>query len=133
MKQIYVIITLLATLTIGILHLNSGIVFAQNETSQSEDYPLITTAQTHESMETNNPNYCFIAPILPGGIELMKKWNKENIVNNKEHDAVFMDAGISREQVWIQHSPQQNQDFAIACYETNDPEQSFRVLATSDK
>jgi hypothetical protein len=35
-------------------------------------------------------NYCFIAPILPGGIELMKKWNEENIVNNKEHDAVFM-------------------------------------------
>jgi hypothetical protein len=33
-------------------------------------------------------NYCFIAPILlPGRIELMKKWNEENIVNNKEHDA----------------------------------------------
>jgi hypothetical protein len=33
-------------------------------------------------------NYCFIAPILlSGGIELMKKWNKENIVNNKAHDA----------------------------------------------
>jgi hypothetical protein len=84
-------------------------------------------------METNNPNYCFIAPILPGGIELMKKWNEENIVNHKEHDEVFMDAGITREQVWIQHMPQQNQDFAIACYETNDPEQSFKVLATSDK
>jgi hypothetical protein len=136
MKQFYVIITLLATLiTIGIISLNSGIVFAQNEISQSENYPLNTTAQTHESMETNNPNYCFIAPILPGGIELMKKWNEENIVNNKEHDAVFMDAGITREQVWIQHIPQQqqNQDFAIACYETNDPEQSFKVLATSDK
>ena len=35
------------------------------------------------------PNYCFIAPILPGGIEFMKKWNEENIVNNKEHDTVF--------------------------------------------
>ena len=45
---------LLATLTIGILHLNSGIVFAQNETSQIEDYPLITTEQIDESMETNN-------------------------------------------------------------------------------
>jgi hypothetical protein len=62
----------------------------------------------------------------------MKKWNEENIVNNKEHDAVFMDAGITREQVWIQHSPQQqNQDFAVASYETNDPEQSFKVLSTS--
>ena len=34
-------------------------------------------------------NYCFITPILPGGIELMKKWNEENIVNNKEHDALI--------------------------------------------
>ena len=79
-------------------------------------------------------NYCFIAPILPGGIELMKKWNEENIANNKEHDAVFMAAGITREQVWIQHSPQQqNQDFAVVCYETSDPEQSFKVLATSNE
>jgi hypothetical protein len=46
-------------------------------------------------------NYCFIAPILPGeGVELMRKWNKENIVNSKEHDAVFSAAGISsREQI----------------------------------
>jgi hypothetical protein len=77
-------------------------------------------------------NYCFIAPILPGGIELMKKW-KENIVNNKEHDEVFSDAGITREQVWIQHLSQQKQDFVIASYETNDPEESFKVLATSNK
>ena len=54
MKQIYVIITLFATLTIGILHLNSGITFAQNETSKIEDSPLITTEQIDESMETNN-------------------------------------------------------------------------------
>ena len=78
-------------------------------------------------------NYCFIAPILPGGLELMKKWNEENIVNNKEHDAVFMAAGISQEQVWIQHLPQQNQDFVVALYETNDAEQSFKVLATSNE
>ena len=39
----------------------------------------------------------------------MKKWNEENIVNNKEHDTVFMTAGITHEQVWIQHMPQQNQ------------------------
>jgi hypothetical protein len=76
-------------------------------------------------------NYCFIASILPGGIELMKKWNEESIVNNKEYDAVFMTAGISREQVWIQHMPQQNQDFVVASYETSDPEQSFKVLAIS--
>ena len=40
MKQIYFIIALLATVTIGILHLNSGIAFAQNETSQIEDSSL---------------------------------------------------------------------------------------------
>jgi hypothetical protein len=44
-------------------------------------------------------NYCFIDPILPGGIELMRKWNKENIVNDKEDDEVFRAAGISRELV----------------------------------
>jgi hypothetical protein len=34
-------------------------------------------------------NYCFIVPILPGGVELMRKWKEENIINNKEHDEVF--------------------------------------------
>ena len=76
-------------------------------------------------------NYCFIVPILRGGLELMRRWNKENIVNNKEHDEVFRGAGISRELVWIQHLPQG--DFAIASYETNDPEQSIREIATSNK
>jgi hypothetical protein len=76
-------------------------------------------------------NYCFAVPILAGGIELMKKWNEENIVNNKEHDAVVKAAGISREQVWIQRS--QQGDFAVASYETDNPEQSFKVLATSNE
>jgi hypothetical protein len=76
-------------------------------------------------------NYCFAVPILPGGIELMKKWNEENIINNKEHDALFKAAGISREQVWIQHLPQG--DFAVATYETNNPEQSLKVLASSNE
>jgi len=76
-------------------------------------------------------NYCFTVPILPGGVELMRKWNDENIVNNKEHDAVFKAAGISREQVWVQHLPQG--DFAVASYETDDPEHSFKVLATSSE
>lgn len=76
-------------------------------------------------------NYCFTVPILPGGIELMKKWNAENIVNNKEHDAVLKTAGVSREQVWIQHLPQG--DFAVASYETNNPGQSLKVLATSNE
>ena len=76
-------------------------------------------------------NYCFIVPILPGGVELIRRWNKENIVNNKEHDEVFRAAGISRELVWIQHLPQG--DSAIASYETDDPEQSIRAIATSNE
>jgi hypothetical protein len=76
-------------------------------------------------------NYCFTVPILRGGIELVRKWNHENIVNNIEHNEVFKTAGISREQVWIQHLPQG--DFAVASYETDNPEKSFKVLATSDK
>jgi hypothetical protein len=76
-------------------------------------------------------NYCFTVPILSGRIELARKWNQENIVDNKEHDEVFKTAEISREQVWIQHLPQG--DFAVASYETNDPEKSFKVLATSNK
>ena len=76
-------------------------------------------------------NYCFTAPILPGGIDLMKKWAEENILNNEEHDAVMKAAGITREQVWVQHLP--DGDFAVASYETNDPEHSFRVLATSNE
>jgi hypothetical protein len=76
-------------------------------------------------------NYCFTAPILEGGIELIKKWIKENIVNNKEHDAVFNAAGISRATVWIQHLPQG--DYVVASYETQDPEHSFKVLATSNE
>jgi hypothetical protein len=53
MNQIY-IITLLATLTIGIISLNSEITFAQNETSGIENSLLITTPELEESIKTNN-------------------------------------------------------------------------------
>ena len=74
-------------------------------------------------------NYCVTVPILPGEIESMRKWNKQNVFNNKDHDLVMKAAGILREQVWIQHLPQG--DFAVASYETDDPENTFRVLSTS--
>ena len=58
MKQIYLVITLLTNLIIGILSISSvGIIFAQekNETaSEIEDSPLITIPEIDESMETNN-------------------------------------------------------------------------------
>ena len=53
-EQIYFVIILMTTLTIAIISLNLGITFAQNETSENEDSPLITTEQIDESMETNN-------------------------------------------------------------------------------
>lgn len=77
------------------------------------------------------PNYCFVAPILPGGLEHMKKWNKEMLMHNKEHDEVFRSAGISREQVWVQHTPQG--DFAVVSFEVKDPSKAFQTLATSEK
>jgi hypothetical protein len=114
------------------------LVYVASTTLNNESIATTAIPTNNSLSETNNTNltstnYCFTIPILPGGIELMKKWNEENIVNNKEHDAVFMTAGITHEQVWIQHMPQQNQDFVVASYETSDPEQSFKVLATSDK
>jgi hypothetical protein len=74
-------------------------------------------------------NYCFVVPINPGAIEVMKKWNEENIVNNKEHDAVFRSAGVSREQVWIQHTSQG--DFAVVSFETKNPKNTFEEFANS--
>jgi hypothetical protein len=75
MKQIYFIITLFTTLTIGILSINSvGITFAQekNETSEIDDSPLITTPELEESVKTNNNtsygsdnNESMIEKILP--------------------------------------------------------------------
>ena len=31
-------------------------------------------------------NYCLVVPLLPGKIELSKKFEEENGGNNKEHD-----------------------------------------------
>ena len=41
-------------LTIGIIYLNSGIIFTQNETSEIEDSSLISTPELEESIKTNN-------------------------------------------------------------------------------
>lgn len=75
--------------------------------------------------------YCFALPLFSGGVELHKKWDEENIRNNKEHDEVFNTAGITTEQSWIQHLPQGG-DLAVLCMESNDIANAFRVLATYD-
>ena len=55
MNKPYFVITLIASLTLGVLSINAGITFAQekNETSEIDD-SLITIPQIDESMETNN-------------------------------------------------------------------------------
>jgi hypothetical protein len=75
-------------------------------------------------------NYCFVAPILPGGEEKMKSWINDELKNIPDHDRVMRQAGVSREQVWIERTPMGN--FAVISYETIDPGKTFQVLATSN-
>jgi hypothetical protein len=74
-------------------------------------------------------NYCFTAPILPGHEETVKRFIRDNVMNNRDHDRVFHEAGIYQEQLWVQRTPMG--DFAVACYGMDNPEKSFRSLATS--
>jgi len=75
-------------------------------------------------------NYCFVAPILPGGADKMRIWFRDELNNSADHDRVMRQVGISREQVWIQHTPMG--DFAVASWETNDASQTFRTLTNSN-
>jgi hypothetical protein len=59
----------------------------------------------------------------------MQDWIAQMIKNNKDHDAVFQAAGISREQVWIQRTPQG--DLAVVSFEVKDPAKAFETIATS--
>jgi len=76
-------------------------------------------------------NYCFCAPILPGGEEKMNNWMKNEIhgKGSAGHDKVFHEAGITREQLWVQRTPMG--DFAVASFEVETPEKAFKVLANS--
>lgn len=78
-------------------------------------------------------NYCFALPILPGGIEHIKKFCQEN-TDTKEHDEFYQIAGVTREQTWIQRSPPGSgaPDFEIVSMETNDPSQMFKEFSTSN-
>src|ERR1051326_6670737 len=73
-------------------------------------------------------NYCFCVPILPGGVERMKKWAQAEIPSNA-HAEVFGAAGISREQVWVQNTPMG--DFAVVSFEVDDPAKAMKSFATS--
>jgi hypothetical protein len=60
----------------------------------------------------------------------MKAWIKDEVKNSAGHDRVILQAGISREQVWIQPTPMG--DFAISSFETEDAGKAFQVLTTSN-
>ena len=62
-------------------------------------------------------------PLLPGKMELSKKFEEENGGHGKEHDEFYKIAGVTREQVWIQHSPPGSgaPDLEIVSLETENP------------
>jgi hypothetical protein len=59
----------------------------------------------------------------------MKQWKKHEITGSADHDKVFHEAVITREQEWIQRTPMG--DFAVASFEVESPEKAFKVLASS--
>jgi hypothetical protein len=78
-------------------------------------------------------NICFASPILPGALELVKKFAQEDAKTN-DHDEFYKVAGISQENIWIQRSPPGSgaPDLEIVNIETNDPSNMFKEFATSN-
>jgi len=74
-------------------------------------------------------NYCFVAPILEGGVDKMHSYIKNEVTNNASHDEFLRSAGMTREQVWVQHTPMG--DFAVVSFEVEDPAKTFAAIATS--
>ena len=79
-------------------------------------------------------NYCLALPIQPGGLDLLKKFVQVNGGHTQEHDEFYKIAGISREHLWVQHSPPGSAapDLAIVSIETDNPAQTLKEFATSN-
>jgi hypothetical protein len=79
-------------------------------------------------------NYCLALPILPSGLELLKKFVQENGGHTRDHDEFYKSAGISREHLWVQHSPPGTgaPDLAIVSIETDNPAKTLKEFATSN-
>lgn len=60
---------------------------------------------------------------------MMRHWNRVDVVHNALHDAEFAEAGITREQVWIERTPMG--DLAVAGFEVDSVERAFGTIATS--
>jgi hypothetical protein len=74
-------------------------------------------------------NYCYFAPILPGTLEKWKAYIRDEEINNANHDRVNKAIGVTREQVWLQHTPMG--DFAVVSIEADDPGRSMKLMASS--
>ncbi len=74
--------------------------------------------------------YSFVAPILPGGEEKIRRFIRDEDTNNPEHDRAMHSAGIYSERLWLQRTPMG--DFIVAVLETEDTEKALRSMATSN-
>jgi hypothetical protein len=83
--------------------------------------------------DLQNGKLLFRTAIYSGGLELARKFAKEN-TNTKEHDEFYKLAGIYREHAWIQRSPQGSgaPDVEIISIETHDPANMLKEFATSN-
>jgi hypothetical protein len=83
----------------------------------------------------NHNKLLFCCTILPGKTDLVRKFEKENSIHDKEHDEFYKSAGISREQSWVQSAPpggsQGILDFEVVSMELEDPVRIFKEFATS--
>lgn len=78
--------------------------------------------------------YCLALPYLPGGLELAKKFAKEECGHSKEHDEFYKVAGVTRENVCIQRSPPGSNapDLELVSLETDDPGKTLKEFAMSN-
>jgi hypothetical protein len=74
--------------------------------------------------------YAFCNPVLPGKAELWKKYVAEITGPRRaEFEASRKRAGLTREDVWLQHTP--GGDFAVVSWEARDIGQVFHHFMTS--
>ena len=73
----------------------------------------------------------FAAPILPGKLEAWKQFNNElNGLRRKEFEDQQKRVGITRQRVWLQHTP--DGDMALIIQEGEEPQKAMEVLGASE-
>lgn len=73
----------------------------------------------------------FAAPILPGKLEAWNQFNDEiNGARRKEFELQQKRIGITRQRVWLQHTP--DGDMAIVVQEGEEPQRAMEALGASE-